>query len=164
MLARVHVDEERVDGVEHLGGAGVLPVDLVDHHHRREAERERLAEHESRLRQRSLGRVHEQEHSVDEAQTALDLAAEVGVARRIDDVDLHAAIGDGGVLRQDGDALLALELVRVHGAVHQGLVGAEDAGLSQHEVDQRGLAVVDVRDDRDVPDLLSGKHARECAL
>ena len=33
------------------------------------------------------------------------------------------------------------------------LVGGEDAGLAQHRVDQRRLAVVDVGDDRDVADV-----------
>ena len=39
-----------------------------------------------------------------------------------------------------------------------GLVGAEDARLAQHEVDERGLAVVDVGDDGDVADLLACDH------
>ena len=59
---------------------------------------------------------------------------------------------DRRVLGQDGDAALALELVRVHDALGDGLVGAEGAGLAQHGVDQRGLAVVDVGDDGDVAD------------
>ena len=33
------------------------------------------------------------------------------------------------------------------------LVGGEGAGLAQHRVDQGGLAVVDVGDDRDVADV-----------
>ena len=42
---------------------------------------ERLAEHEAGLGQRALGRVDEEEHAVDHRERALDLAAEVGVAR-----------------------------------------------------------------------------------
>ena len=48
---------------------------------------------------------------------ALDFAAEVGVARRIDEVDLHAFVMDGDVLGEDRDAALALEVVRVEDAV-----------------------------------------------
>ena len=66
---------------------------------------------------------------------------------------LHALPSHGGVLREDGDAALALELVRVHHALGHLLVGAEDAGLVQHGVDQRGLAVVDVGDDGDVAEI-----------
>jgi hypothetical protein len=36
-------------------------------------------------------------------------------------------------------------------------VGGEGAGLAQHRVDQGGLPVVDVRDDRDVPQLGQGR-------
>ena len=61
-----------------------------------------------------------------------------------------SVVVDGGVLRQDRDAALALELVRVHHALGDPLVGAEDAALVQQRVDQRRLAVVDVGDDGDV--------------
>ena len=53
-------------------------------------------------------------------------------------------------LAEDGDAALALEVVGIHGAFDHPLVLAVDAGLLQQPVDQRGLAVVDVRDDGDV--------------
>ena len=60
-----------------------------------------------------------------------------------------------GLLGQDGDALLALEIPRVHDPVDDRLVGAEDARLAQHRVDQRGLAVVDVGDDGDVAQVVA---------
>ena len=44
--------------------------------------------------------------------------------------------------------------LRVHHALGHLLVVAEDVGLLQHAVDQRGLAVVDVGDDGDVADVL----------
>ena len=50
--------------------------------------RQRLGEHEAGLGQRPLGGVDQQEHAVHQAETALHLAAEVGVARGVDDVDL----------------------------------------------------------------------------
>ena len=86
-------------------------------------------------------------------QHALDLAAEVGVAGRVDDVDARPLPGDGGVLGEDGDAALALEVVRVHRAVGDHLAAAELPRLAQEAVDQRGLAVVDVGDDGDVADV-----------
>src|SRR6185436_7361958 len=94
------------------------------------------------------------------AEHALDLAAEVGVARRIDDVDPRALPRHGGALGEDRDAALALEVVRVHRALGDDLAGAERAGLLEQAVDERGLAVVDVRDDRDVADA-GGGHVRE---
>ena len=109
-----------------------------------------LAQDEPRLRQRALGRVDEQQDAVDHRQSALDLAAEVGVARRVDDVDLHVAALHRGVLGEDRDALLALEVTGVHDALGDVLVLPERAGLPEHRVDERRLAVVDVGDDGDV--------------
>ena len=102
----------------------------------------------------SLG-VDEQQHAVDHREAPLDLAAEVGVAGRVDDVDLHAAVPDRGVLGEDRDALLALEVVRVHDPLGDVLVGAEGAGLPEHGVDEGGLAVVDVGDDGDVAEIVA---------
>ena len=150
VLGGVEIDEEVVDLVQHFLRARVGAIDLVDHHDRRQSALERLAQHEAGLRQRALGRVHEQHHAVHHRQHAFDFPAEVGVARRIDDVDQHVAVVDGGVLGQDGDAALALQLVAVHGPLGDPLVGSVDAGLPEHRIDQRGLAVVHVGDDRDV--------------
>ncbi len=150
-LVGVEVEEELVDLVHDLLGARVGPVDLVHDEDDGQPRLERLAEDEARLRQRALARVDEQQHAVDHRQRALDLAAEVGVAGRVDDVDLRVAVADGRVLGEDRDALLALEVHRVEHALGDVLVLAERAGLPEHRVDERRLAVVDVRDDRDLP-------------
>jgi hypothetical protein len=57
------------------------------------------------------------------------------VAGRVDDVDLHSPLwraSDAGVLREDGDAALALEVVGVHHALGDDLVVAEGARLAEH--------------------------------
>ena len=149
-VAGIEVDEQLVDLVDDLGDAGVGTVDLVDHEDHGHVVRERLAEHEAGLRQRALGGVDQEDDAVDHGERPLDLATEVGVAGRVDDVERDAAPDHRGVLGEDGDALLTLEVVRVHDAVGDRLVGAEGARLAQQGVDQRGLAVVDVGDDREV--------------
>ncbi len=68
----------------------------------------------------------------------------------VDDVDEVAVVVDGRVLGQNRDAPLALELVRVHHPLGHALVGAKQAALPQQRVDERGLAVIDVGDDRHV--------------
>ena len=136
-------------------GRSTLLITRID----RQVRLERLAQHEAGLGQRALGGVDEQQHAVDHRQAPLDLAAEVGVAGGVDDVDLHAAVADRGVLGEDRDALLALEVVRVHDPLGHVLVGAEDAGLPEHGVDQRGLAVVDVGDDGDVAQVVAAARA-----
>ena len=120
---------------------------------------QRLAQHEAGLRQRPLGRVDQQQHPVDHRQPALHLAAEVGVAGGVDDVDHgDAAVGvmpvHRGVLGQDRDAFFAFQVAGVHHPLDCVVAALRQrAGLPQHRVDQRRLAVVDVRDDRDVPEL-----------
>src|SRR5581483_5335737 len=81
-----------------------------------------------------------------------------GVPRRVDDVDLDTLVLDGRVLRHDRDPALALDRVAVHHALRDLLVLAEDVALPQHAVDEGGLPVVDVRDDRDVADVLAPGH------
>ncbi len=157
MLVGAEVHEQLVDVVENLARTRVGPVDLVDRDDDREPASHRLLEHVAGLRQGPLGRVNEQQHRVDHQEAALDLATEVGVTRGIDDVEAGARVIDRRLLRQDRDALLALEIARVHHAIHHGLVRAEGARLPQHGVDQRGLAVVDVRHDRHVPEIGTGR-------
>ena len=154
VVAGVEVDEQLVDLVEHLVGAGVAAVDLVDDDDRRQVEGERLLQHVAGLRQRALGGVDQQQHTVDHGQGPLDLAAEVGVAGRVDQVDLDALPGDRGGLGEDGDAPLALLVVGVHDAVDHRLVGGEGAGGAQQRVDEGGLAVVDVRDEGDIAEVV----------
>ena len=153
LVARLEGGEQVEDLVMDLVGPGIGAVDLVDQHDRAQSEAQRLAQHELGLRQRAFGRVDQQHHAVDHREDALDLAAEIGVARRVDDIDARALPDDRRRLGEDGDATLTLEIVRVHGALGNLLVVAEGAALFQQAVDQRCLAMVDVRDNRDVTDV-----------
>ena len=107
----VEIDEEIVDLIEHRGGARVGPVDFVEHHDRRQLGGERLLQDVARLRQRPFARIHQHQHAIHHAQRTLHLAAEIAVAGRVHDIDLRAAIGDRGILRENRDAALALELI-----------------------------------------------------
>ena len=156
LLGRVQVQEQLVGGVHHLGDPGVRPVHLVDHQDDRQVGFQRLAQHEPGLRQRALAGVHQQHHAVHHGQAALHLAAEVGVPRRVDDVDGQPAVRDRGVLGQDRDALLPLQVTGVQHPVGDLGAGPERAGLPEHGVDQGGLAVVHVRDDGHVAQFIAG--------
>jgi len=72
------------------------------------------------------------------------------VAGRVDDVDVRTFVAHRAVLGQDGDAALALQVVRIHHPFLHVLVGGKGSRLLQQLVDQRGLAVVDVGDNGDV--------------
>ncbi len=164
-LLGVERGEEVEDLVQDLVRALLGLVDLVDDDDRPQAQAERLAEHELGLRHRPLGRVDEEQAAVDHREDALDLAAEVGVAGRVDDVDPRALPGHRGALGEDGDPALALDVVAVQRPFLDVLVVAKGARLLQQPVDQGRLAVIDMRDDRDVPQVhgMSGREARRVA-
>ena len=147
---------EQVEGlVQHPVRAAVGLVDLVDQHDRADAEGQCLGQHELGLRHRAFSGVDQQHHTVNHRQDALDLTAEVGVPGGVDDVDTGVLPLDRGHLGEDGDAALALDVVGVHSAFSHALVLAELAGLFQQAIHQRGLTMVNVRDDRDVAQDLS---------
>ncbi len=152
------VGAQVVEQVEHLVHDPVRPgaraVDLVDHHDRLQALLEGLGGHEPRLRHGAVHRVHQQQHRVHHRQDALDLAAEIGVARGVDDIDAVVVPLDGGVLRQDGDTALLFLVVGVHDPLGALVLAVQGAGLLQQLVHQRGLAVVDVGDNGDVAKFL----------
>ncbi len=62
----------------------------------------------------SLGRIDQEQATIGHVEHSFHLAAEVGVSRRVDDIDGHLAVADRGVLGQDRDALLSLEVVGIH--------------------------------------------------
>ena len=153
LLGRV----ERREQVEHLAGhdqrTRVATIDLVDRDDRPEPDLQRLRHHEFGLRQRTFGRIHQNDRAVHHVEDAFDLAAEIGMAGRIDDVDAHILPDDRGHLGEDGDAALTFEVVGIHRALGDALVLAERARLLQEPIDQRGLAVVDMSDDGDIAKL-----------
>ncbi len=155
LVAGVQVQEQFENLVEHFGRAGVGAVDLVDDDDRLQSERERLAGDELGLRHGPFGGVDQQDHPVDHGEDALDLSTEVGVAGRVDDVDVsRASVAarpvDRRAFGEDGDPPLLLEVGRIHRPLLDALVVAEGAGLAEQLVDQRGLAMIDVGDDRHV--------------
>ena len=139
-----------------LARALIGAIDLVDDDDGCQAHAQRLAEHEFGLRHRSFGGVHQDQRAVDHAENALHLAAEIGVARRVDDIDPRIVPNHRGAFGENGDPALALDVVRIHGALGHLLVFAEGAALAQQAIDQGRLAVVDVGDDGDITKLHVG--------
>ena len=80
------------------------------------------------------------------------------MAGGVDDVDLDVAVPHGGVLGENGDALLALQVGGVKDALGYILIGTKCARLPQQGVDQCGLAVVYMGDYRQVADVGARGH------
>ena len=138
----------------HLVGPAVGLVHLVDDDDGLLAHVQGLVQHEPRLRHAALERVHQEKDAVGHVEHALHLAAEVAVAGGVDDIDFHALVRDGHILRKNGDAAFALQVVVVQDEVSEILGTAHEIGLIDHPVHERRLAVVDVGDDGDVSDVL----------
>ena len=91
------------------------------------------------------------------------------MARGIDDVEgdafrmavlggQRAGVLHRGVLGEDGDALLAFQIVGIHHTVRDFLTLVEHVGLGQHRVDQGGLTVIDVCHNRYISDIAANRH------
>ena len=129
LVGGVECGEQVEHFVDDFDRARVGAVDLVDDDDGLEAHAQRFRHHELGLRQRTFSGVDQHQCAVDHVQDTLDLTAEVGVARRVDDVDARSLPVDRGGLGENGDAALALEVVGVHGAFDLALVGAVHARL-----------------------------------
>ena len=151
LVGGTQVSHEVEAVVERALGLGAGTVDLVDDNHDRKTGVDGVAQNKAGLGHGALERINQKQGAVRHAQNALDLAAKVGMAGGIEDVDLHALILDGDVLSQNGDAAFALLIVGVEHALLHLLVRTESIRGAKELVNQGSLAVVDVGDDGDVP-------------
>ena len=103
--------------------------------------------------------VDHQQYAIDHFHNAFDFAAEIGMARRVHDIDAIAIPLKRGIFGANGDALFAFKIHRIHDALLDFLIGAERPGLPQQLIYQRGLAVINVRNDAEVTDLIHGGRA-----
>ncbi len=143
-------------------GLGRRQVDLVEDGHDLVVGVDRLVDVGQRLRLDALRHVDDQQRALDGAHRPADLVGEVDMAGRVDQVQRVALAVARGVeqphgLRLDRDAALALD---VHGIEHLllHLALGHGAGRLDQPVGQRRLAVVDVRDDREVADVREVCH------
>ncbi len=147
---------EKIKGlVQHPLRACAGAIHFVDDHDGFEPQRECFAGDEARLWHRAIDGVYQQQHRVHHGQHALHFAAEIGMAGRIHDVDAILTPTDGGVLRQDGDTALALQIIGVHDTLDQRGALVKSAGLLEQSVHECCLAMVDVGDDGDVSEVLN---------
>ncbi len=171
MVVGAQLHQQIEDFVNDLGDAFVGAINLVDDHHRLQAQLQSLAQHELGLGHHALGGVDQQAAAVGHAQHALDFATKVGVARGVEDVDaiflaVERVIGHGAVLGEDGDPAFAFERVGVHDEPVLAalellqLAGTKVTGLLEQVIDQGGLTMVDVGDDGHIADALVARDVQ----
>lgn len=112
-----------------------------------------LFQHEARLRHGAVKGVHHEQRPIHHAEHPLHLAAEVGVAGRVDDVDFGIFVEHGRVLGQNGDAALPFQVVGVEDPLPDLLVAAENPRLPEDAVHQRGFTVIHMGDNGNVSKL-----------
>ena len=103
----------------------------------------------------ALGGVHHEEGAFAGLQAARDFVGEIDVAGGIDQVELVEDAVVGAVVEADGvgfdgDAALAFQVHGVEHLLHHFALG-EGAGDFEQAVGQGAFAVVDVRNDREIP-------------
>ena len=130
-------------------GIGLREVDLVRGRDDLEAAVDREVRVRERLRFDPLRSVDDEQRALARLQRAGHLVREVHVARRVDEVELVALPVHAHGLRLDRDPPLALELHRVEELLAH-LPLRDGSGQLEDAVGERRLAVVDVRDDREV--------------
>ena len=169
-LARLRRDPQDVVGVasdqiddltDHPLGLGARQVDLVEHRDDLEPRLDRGVGVGDRLRLHPLGRVDDEDRALAGGEAARDLVREVHVAGRVDQVQvIRLAVVSRVVhahgLRLDRDPALALEIHRVEQLRHVVAVG-DRPGELEDPIGERRLAVVDVGDDREVPNPVHGR-------
>ena len=64
----------------------------------------------------------------------------------------------GRVLGEDGDALLAFQIVGIHHTIRHFLTLGKHVRLLKHGIDQGGLAVIDVSHNRHITDISTNRH------
>ena len=139
----------------HLVGTAVGFIDFVDDDDGLQAQLDGLLQHETGLRHGAFEGVDEQQHAIGHVKHAFHLTAEVSVARSVDDIDFDVLITNGHILRKNGDAAFAFEVVVVENELARSFVRfLEELGLVKNTVHEGGFAVVNVSDNRYISDIL----------
>src|SRR6202007_1661520 len=105
----IEIDEEIVDFVKHFLWTRIRTVNLIDDEDGLQLRFERLRENVARLGQGSFRGIDEQNDAVDHLQSAFYFAAEIGVARCVDDVNLRVFVINRRIFGENRDAALTLE-------------------------------------------------------
>jgi hypothetical protein len=156
--------DDVLDLVDHPLGLSGRQVDLVQHRHHFDALLDGRVAVRNGLRFDALRCIDDEQRALAGGERSRHLVRKVDVARRVDQVQpvrksVARDVSERRRLRLDRDAALALEVHRIE---HLGLhfaIGQSATALDE-PVGKRRLAVIDVRDDREIADVQHGKSQR----
>ena len=129
LVRSVKIEEKFKHFVYDLVRSRVRTVDLVYDYYDSVVHFKRARQNEARLRHRAFRRVDEQNDAVDHFEYALDLAAEIGVSRSVDDIYFYTVVMYGSILGEYRYAAFAFERAGVHYPLRHRLILAEYAAL-----------------------------------
>ena len=150
---------EKIEGlVQNPVRTGARAVNLIDDHNGLQTESQSFARNKARLRHRAFHGIDQQKHPVDHRKNAFDFTAEVRMPRGINNVNVSAFVFHSTVFSQNRNAALTFQITAVHHTFLDFLIGTESAGCAQQFVNQGGLTMVNVRDNRDIANSTSISH------
>ena len=147
----------------HRGNVGVRQIDLVDHRNDRESLLVREMHIRDGLRLDALRGIDDEQRPFARRERSRNFISEIDVPRRIEQVKPVFFSRPRGVthrdrVRLDRDPALALEIHRIEQLIL--LVALVDrAGAVEQSIRERGLAVIDMRDDAEIPGQLDRHKA-----
>ncbi|CDA98224.1 putative uncharacterized protein [Lachnospiraceae bacterium CAG:215] len=155
LVGCVQIHEKFQYFIDHFVRTCFRAVDLVDADDDRKIQLQRFAEYEFGLRHCALKCIDNEDDTVDHFQNTFHLAAEIGMSRCVDDVDLCSFVKNCGIFREDRDSAFSLNIVGIHDTFRNFLILAEYTALFEQFIDQCCLTVVDMGDDRNISDVFS---------
>ena len=109
------------------------------------------------LRHRAFKGIHQKQNAIHHFEHPLHLSAKISVTGRVDNIDFYALIVSRRILGQNGNATLPLQVVVIHDPVGNLLIFAKYAALLEHFVHQGRFSMVDMCDNRNIPQIISNQ-------
>ncbi len=156
LFTGIQIDKQFQHFINNFPWPCLRAVDFIDAYDNGKLQFQSLAQNEFCLRHSAFKGVHDENNAVYHFQDALHLAAEIGMARSIDNIDFGIFINNGSVFGQNGNPPFPFDIVGVHNTFRNFLIFTENAALFQQFVHQCSLAVVNVGDNSNVSYVFSG--------
>ena len=163
-IRRVQSGEQIENFVVDFHRAGIRTVNLIDDDNGFQADFQSLPDDEFCLGKRAFRRVNQNNGAVHHVQNTFDFAAEIGVSRRVNNIETGTLPFDRRTFCQNCYPSFAFQIIGVHGAFGDNLIVAERAALTKHGIDQSSFAVVDVGNNGNVSSLHVFSFLKTCRV